>query len=98
MVEGVPTLTFNFDSSYGRHHQNKALFRRVKAILDFYLEQNADLFTEENQIAFAFRPSKFEHPNQKRYLEGAGLNREDSHTYQFEEENHKQKTYKVKLM
>ena len=63
MIEKVPTLTFNFNSSYGRHYQKKTLSRRVKAILEFYLEQNADLFTEENQLSLAFRPSESEHPN-----------------------------------
>lgn len=57
LINDVPTLTFNFDASYGPHHQNKGLSRRVKLILEYYLEKNADLFTEENQIAIAFRPS-----------------------------------------
>lgn len=82
MIEKVPTLTFNFNSSYGRHYQNKTLSRRVKVILEFYLEQNADLFTEENQLSLAFRPSESEHPNQKYDLQGSGLNQEDSHSYQ----------------
>ena len=98
VIEGVPTLTFNFDASYGPHRQNKRLSGRVKNILKYYLEQNSDLFTKTNQIALAFRPSESEHPNQKKDLQGSGLNREDAHTYQLEKENHKLKGNDVELL
>lgn len=98
LIDGVPTLFFNAEGTYGRHYQNKRLSSNIVKILDIFLEENKDLFTEENQFSLQFEPSESEHCNPKYQLEGVLLNREDSSTYQLKKGPHKEKTAKIQLL
>jgi len=44
MINGVPTLKFNADASYGPYSQNKRMSITIKKVLNQFLEKNADIY------------------------------------------------------
>jgi len=97
-INGVPYLSFNAEGTYGRHYQNKRLSSTIVKVLKYFLEENKDLFTKENQFSLEFERSESEHCIPKDLLEGVLLNKEDSHTYQLKKGPHKIKTATIELL
>lgn len=97
-IKGVPYLSFNAEGTYRRLYQNKRLSSNIVQILKYFLEENKDLFTKENQFSLEFEASESEHHNSKHQLEGVLLHKEDSNTYHLGKVPHKAKTANIQLL
>lgn len=101
IVDGIPTLTFNADGSFGPYSQNKLTSSTIKKVLGQFLEQNKEVFKlffeDENGFSFIYRPAQAEHTNQKTQLEGLLLSKDESNTYLIDETAHTIKTSNIDL-
>lgn len=102
MINGVPTLKFNADASYGPYSQNKMMSSTIKKVLNQFLEQNEDVFKSffqnDEGFSFIFRASEAEHPTQKDQLEGVLLTQDEASTYLISQPAHTVKTSEIDLL